>query len=421
MLRACRPSYYTIKEYVQLPRVGSGYYLEVRDTVLCIWGPEGVYHGRGCRLLVAMEYYNVHIYDDVSRSEGPKEAQCTDGLYDADKGAMKVEGQARLETFACAMLVAGCTWAEGMICQKTAGEDTMTGPALASQHACCFVSWLLQCTHKKRPCFLLVAMLLRCYALPHWPRRSNGLALVAVAYANALQLPLPPKPGWPVSLVLWVLHHAVGHPRQPWDPRDRARQEPPVGARYPVTPVDGMIRGWDYDYDYMSCMHTRASCLGALARVLLKPQANTQTRGKTRTSPVAHLVSVPPPRGVFKICRQMVIKSLCTMTGIIYWHKSNCMARDVQAFPSANDCINHSLVSYSLVPWNKSCCYIADTPPLLQNYVHRVGIGAICCLMKHYTKNSPTLNVFTQLGQHRLSLLLDYRWSDVYFPLVRPT
>ena len=30
---------------------------------------------------------------------------------------------------------------------------------------------------------------------------------------------------------------------------------------------------------------------------LLKPQANTQTRGKTRTSPVAHLVSVPPPRG----------------------------------------------------------------------------------------------------------------------------
>ena len=31
--------------------------------------------------------------------------------------------------------------------------------------------------------------------------------------------------------------------------------------------------------------------------LLLKPQANTQTRGKTRTSPVAHLVSVPPPRG----------------------------------------------------------------------------------------------------------------------------
>ena len=120
----------------------------------------------------------------------------------------------------------------------------MTGPALVSPPACCFVSWLLQCTHRKRPFFLLVAMLLRCYALPHYPRRSNGPALVAVANANALQLPLPPKPGWPVSQVLWVLRHAVGHPRQPWAPRDRARQEPPVGARCPVTPVDGMIILW---------------------------------------------------------------------------------------------------------------------------------------------------------------------------------
>ena len=61
----------------------------------------GVYRGRGRRLLVAMEYYHVHIYDDVSRSGGPKEvpggAQSTDGLYNADKGAMKAEGQARLE------------------------------------------------------------------------------------------------------------------------------------------------------------------------------------------------------------------------------------------------------------------------------------------------------------------------------------
>ena len=66
-----------------------------------MWGPEGVYHGRGYRLLVAMEYYCVHISDDVSRSGGPKEvpggAQSTVGLYDADKGAMKAEGQAKLE------------------------------------------------------------------------------------------------------------------------------------------------------------------------------------------------------------------------------------------------------------------------------------------------------------------------------------
>ena len=74
------------------------------------------------------------------------------------------------------------------------------------------------------------------------------------------------------------------------------------------------------------------------------------------------------------------------------------MARDVQAFPSGNDCITHSLAIYSLVPWNKSCCYIPDTPPCLQNYVHKVGIGAICCLIKHYTKKSPMLNVFMQLG-----------------------
>ena len=36
-------------------------------------------------------------------------------------------------------------------------------------------------------------------------------------------------------------------------------------------------------------------CLECDCVLLLKPQANTQTRGKTRTSPVAHLVSVPPP------------------------------------------------------------------------------------------------------------------------------
>ena len=87
--------------------------------------------------------------------------------------------------------------------------------------------------------------------LAPYPRRTNGPASVAVANANALQLPLPPKTGWAVSPVLWVLRHAVGHLRQPWDPRDQARQEPPVGARCPVTPVDGMISSYDYDYDYV--------------------------------------------------------------------------------------------------------------------------------------------------------------------------
>ena len=106
----------------------------------------------------------------------------------------------------------------------------------------------------KRPCLLLVAMLLCCHALPPYPRRSNGPTLVAVANANALHLPLLPKPGWPVSpvlWVLWVLRHTVGYLRHPWDPRDRARQVSPVDARCPVTPLDGMINGCDYDYDYM--------------------------------------------------------------------------------------------------------------------------------------------------------------------------
>ena len=97
-------------------------------------------------------------------------------------------------------------------------------------------------------------MLLHCRALPLYPRRTNGPALVAIANANALQLPLPPKPSWPESPVFWVLRQAVGHLRQPWDPRDRARQEPPVGARCPVTPVAGMISGYEYDYDYV-CMY----------------------------------------------------------------------------------------------------------------------------------------------------------------------
>ena len=97
--------------------------------------------------------------------------------------------------------------------------------------------------------------------LDPYPRRTNGPALVAVANANALQLPLPPKPGWPVSPVLWVLRQAVGHLRQPWDPRDRARQEPPVGARCPVTPVDGVISGYDYDYDYICIYIYINTCL----------------------------------------------------------------------------------------------------------------------------------------------------------------
>ena len=119
----------------------------------------------------------------------------------------------RLWTCAHVLPVTRCTWSEGMYSQRVPGMDTVTGPALASPHACCFVSWLLCCTHRRRPCFLLVAMQLHGRALSLHPRRSNWPALVAVANANALHVPLPPKPGWPVSPVFWVLCHGVGYLR----------------------------------------------------------------------------------------------------------------------------------------------------------------------------------------------------------------
>ena len=63
---------------------------------------------------------------------------------------------------------------------------------------------------------LIVAVLLRCHALPPDPRRFNGPTLVAVANAKALQLPLPPNPGWLVSTFLWscvMLWATSGSPR----------------------------------------------------------------------------------------------------------------------------------------------------------------------------------------------------------------
>ena len=80
---------------------------------------------------------------------------------------------------------------------------------------------------------LLFALLLRCHALPPYPRRFNGPALVAGANANARQLPLPPEPGSPVSLGLSVLRHVVGHLKQPWDPTTKLRH-PPAESQPPI-------------------------------------------------------------------------------------------------------------------------------------------------------------------------------------------
>ena len=59
---------------------------------------------------------------------------------------------------------------------------------------------------------------LHCPALPLYPRRTNGSALVDIANAHAQQLPRPPKPGRLVSPVFYVVHHAMGHLRQPTGP-----------------------------------------------------------------------------------------------------------------------------------------------------------------------------------------------------------
>ena len=66
---------------------------------------------------------------------------------------------------------------------------------VSSRFAACVLLCSLVAALRRTEMPLLVAMLLRCFALPPYPRRTNGPASVAVANANALQLPLPPKPG----------------------------------------------------------------------------------------------------------------------------------------------------------------------------------------------------------------------------------
>ena len=55
-----------------------------------------------------------------------------------------------------------------------------------------------------------------------------------------------------VLWVPWVLRQAVGHLRQPRDPRHHTRVGTTCLRVVPVTPVDGMISDYDYDCDYDS-------------------------------------------------------------------------------------------------------------------------------------------------------------------------
>ena len=169
--------------------------------------------------------------------------------------------------------------------------EAMTGPALASPRVCCFVTSRLRCTHSRHSCFLLVAMLLHCPILPLHPWWSNGPAPGAVANAKALQLALPPKPGWPVFPVIWVPRQVVGHLRQP---------------RCPVTRVDGMISGYDYDYDY-ACMYVRMYvlayvcmyvCMAMLRRGVFKEPGffllRTPFEHRPQRPPIANRRQRPP-------------------------------------------------------------------------------------------------------------------------------
>ena len=145
------------------------------------------------------------------------------GVHCGDTGAMKAEGQARttesplLVRRMRAALCLGC-------CSAPDGEA--------------FAFCLLRCCCSTVPC-------------PLTPGEQTGQRPSPLLMVTRCSRHCPQSLVSPVSPVLWVLRHSVGHLRQPWDTRDRARQEPRVGARCPVTPVDGMISGYDYDYDYI--------------------------------------------------------------------------------------------------------------------------------------------------------------------------
>ena len=139
------------------------------------------------------------------------------GVYYGDMGAMKAEGQARLEpprnpgyayTGYCVLAVgyvesgvvgfyeyAAVNGLRGVTGTRRlhggGGTRTTESPlklmrlrtfkknngesALASPHACCFVPWLPLCAGQRSPCFLLVAMLLQCCGFrPLTPGEQTG-------------------------------------------------------------------------------------------------------------------------------------------------------------------------------------------------------------------------------------------------------
>ena len=83
------------------------------------------------------------------RGRCPGWAHSTYGLYDADKGAMKAEGQARLElprNPGCASLDL-CTWATGCRVHMVRGDETSkdTRGGLRDGASSCFAACMLLC------------------------------------------------------------------------------------------------------------------------------------------------------------------------------------------------------------------------------------------------------------------------------------
>ena len=124
---------------------------------------------------MAMGYYRMLIYSARAPTGGSlRWSRGTCVVSNEDQGAMKVEGQARLEPprdpgyahWACAraLPVAECTWSEERGIQRVTGMDTETGLAFASPHAWCFVTCC--CIAPIGGTLAFCLLLCRCIALP---------------------------------------------------------------------------------------------------------------------------------------------------------------------------------------------------------------------------------------------------------------
>ena len=260
----CRPSCYIIHGQANASKLIGYWPLTWSAGTVYIKGV-GAAQGRGAGRVAAMFLYH-------TRGLVP----WVGGVHYGDMEAMNAEGQARLEpprnpayasTGYCMLavghvesgVVGNHEYAAGNEIRRVTGSGrlhggggtrTKRGPLLlrrmraALYLGCCFAPvgdalafCLLLCCCVAVPCPLYL-----------YPRRTNGPASVAVANAKACSCHCPQSlvgryPRFSgSSVMLWATSGSLG--------THGIEQEPPVGARCPVTPVDGMISDYNYDYDY---------------------------------------------------------------------------------------------------------------------------------------------------------------------------